>query len=70
MIYTTNAVEAVNRSLRKILKTRGALPSDQALLKLLILALGPISQKWTRPIANWKQALNHFAILFENRFPL
>lgn len=70
VIYTTNAVEAVNRSLRKVLKTRGALPSDAALLKLLILALRPISQKWTRPITNWKQALNHFAILFEDRFPL
>lgn len=69
-IYTTNAIEAVNRSLRKVLKTRGALPSDEALIKLLYLALRNISQKWTMPIPHWKQALNQFAIIFEDRLPL
>ena len=70
VIYTTNAVESVNRSLRKLLKTRGALPSDEALMKLLVLALRNITKKWTRPVQHWKEALNHFAILFEDRLPI
>lgn len=70
VIYTTNTIEAVNRSLRKVLKTRGALPSDEALTKLLYLALRNITQKWSMPVYHWKQALNQFAILFEDRFPL
>lgn len=70
MIYTTNAVESVNRQLRKTLKTRGALPSDEAVLKLLYLALQRASKKWTRPIQNWPGALNRFAIEFEGRVPL
>ena len=70
VIYTTNAIESVNRSLRKVLKTRGALPSDEALLKLLYLALGKITKKWTMPIRDWKAALNRFAIEFEGRMPL
>lgn len=70
VIYTTNAIESLNRSLRKVLKTRGALPSDEALLKLLYLALGKITQKWTMPIRDWKAALNRFAIEFEGRMPL
>ena len=69
VIYTTNTIEAVNRSLRKVLKTRGALPSDQALTKLLYLVLGKISQKWTMPVHHWRAALNQFAILFEDRLP-
>jgi putative transposase len=63
-------VEAVNRSLRKVLKTRGALPSDEALLKLLYLALCNICRKWTMPVPHWKAALNQLAILFEDRLPL
>ena len=70
VIYTTNAIESMNRQLRKVLKTRGALPSDEAVLKLLYLALERISKKWTRPIANWQAALNRFAIEFEGRVPL
>ena len=70
VIYTTNAIESLNRSLRKVLKTRGALPSDEALLKLLYLALGKITKKWTMPIRDWKAALNRFAIEFEGRMPL
>lgn len=69
VIYTTNAIESLNRSLRKVFKTRGALPSDEAVFKLLYLALQPIMSKWTRPIANWQAALNRFAILFEDRLP-
>lgn len=70
VIYTTNAIESVNRSLRKVLKTRGALPSDEALMKLLYLASEKITKKWTLPIRDWKAALNRFAIEFEGRVPL
>ena len=70
VIYTTNAIESINRQLRKTLKTRGALPSDEAVRKLLYLALQRASKKWTRPIRDWKAALNRFAIEFEDRMPL
>jgi putative transposase len=70
VIYTTNAIESVNRQMRKILKNRGALPSDEAVLKLMYMALQKISRKWTRPIMNWPAALNRFAIEFEGRVPL
>ena len=69
VIYTTNAIESVNMSLRKVTKNRGAFPSDEALLKLFYLALRNISQKWTMPIHHWKAALNRFTILFEERMP-
>ena len=70
VIYTTNAIESVNRGLRKIIKNRGSFPNDEAALKLLYLALGNISQKWTKPIKEWKAALNRFAIVFEGRLPI
>lgn len=54
VIYTTNAIESVNMSLRKITKNRGSFPSDEALLKLFYLALRNISKKWTMPIRDWK----------------
>jgi putative transposase len=63
-IYTTNAVEAVNRQIRKIIKTKGAFPSDEAVMKLVFLALQNAQKKWTMPIREWKMALNQFAILF------
>jgi transposase-like protein len=69
-IYTTNAIESINRSLRKALKTRGPLPKDEAVFKLLYLALRNISRRWTLPIRDWKAALNQFAIHFEGRFEL
>ncbi|QFY42418.1 IS256 family transposase [Candidatus Methylospira mobilis] len=69
IIYTTNAIESVNMSLRKITKNRGSFPSDEALLKLFYLALMNISRKWTMPLQNWKAALNRFTILFEERMP-
>ncbi|MBU2768624.1 IS256 family transposase [Acidithiobacillus ferrivorans] len=69
VIYTTNAIESVNMSLRKITKNRGAFPSDDALLKLFYLALQNISQKWTMPIRDWKAALNRFIIQFDDRMP-
>lgn len=68
-IYTTNAIESVNMSLRKVTKNRGSFPSDEAATKLLYLALNNISRKWTMPIHDWKAALNRFTILFEGRMP-
>ena len=69
VIYTTNAIESVNMSLRKLTKNRGSFPSDEALMKLFYLALRNISQKWTMPIRDWKAALNRFTIQFEERIP-
>jgi putative transposase len=69
VIYTTNAIESVNMSLRKITKNRGSFPSDDALLKLFYLALNNISKKWTMPIRDWKAALIRFTIQFEERMP-
>ena len=69
VIYTTNAIESVNMSLRKLTKNRGSFLSDDALMKLFYLALRNISQKWTMPIRDWKAALNRFTIQFEERIP-
>lgn len=69
VIYTTNAIESLNRSLRKVLKTKGSFPNDESVLKLLYLALRNIAKKWTMPISNWKAALCHFAIEFPGRIP-
>ena len=68
VIYTTNAIESVNFSLRKIIKNRASFPTDEAALKLIYLALRNIVQKWTMPIQNWKQAMSQFMIQFEERF--
>lgn len=68
--YTTNAIESVNMSLWKIIKTRGSFPTDEAVLKLLYLALQNTTRKWTMPIKKWKAALNRFTILFEDRMPV
>lgn len=67
MIYTTNAIESVNMSLRKITKNRGSFPSDDALRKLFFLALRNISKKWAMPIRDWKAALTRFTIQFDDR---
>lgn len=69
IIYTTNAIESVNMSLRKITKNRGSFPNDEALSKLFYLALMNISKKWTMPLHDWKAALNRFSIQFEERMP-
>ena len=69
-VYTTNVIESLNMSLRKITKTRAAFPSEQAAFKLLRLGLQNIEKKWTMPIRNWKQAIQQFAIIFEGRVPL
>ncbi|MRR56562.1 MAG: IS256 family transposase [Deltaproteobacteria bacterium] len=68
-IYTTNAIESLNMSLRKVTKNRGSFPNDDAMFKLLYLALKNISKKWTMPIKHWKSALNQFSIIFEGRMP-
>lgn len=67
VIYTTNAIESLNMSLRKVTKARSSFPNDDAVLKLLYLALRNIATRWTRPIQNWKAALNRFAIVYEDR---
>jgi putative transposase len=69
VIYTTNAIESINMSLRKVTKTRGSFPNDEAMFKLLYLALNNIAKKWTMPIRDWKAAMNRFSILFEDRMP-
>ncbi len=69
VIYTTNAIESLNMSLRKVTKNRGSFPNDEAMLKLLYLALNNIAKKWTLPIRDWKAAMNRFTILFEGRMP-
>ena len=68
MIYTTNAIESVNARLRKIIKTRGHFPSDEAATKLIWLALRNITADWTKPSHHWKDAMNQFAILYAERF--
>jgi len=68
MIYTTDAVEALNRSLRKIIKTRGSFPNDEAALKLLYLAIRNAGMRWRRAI-EWTKAMGQFAIQFGDRFP-
>ena len=67
MIYTTNAAESLNRSLRKTIKTRGSFPTDEAALKLLFLAIRNAGLPWRRPI-EWTAAVGQFAILFGDRF--
>jgi putative transposase len=69
-IYTTNAIESLNMSLRKVTKNRGSFPNDEAMTKLLYLAMKNISKKWTLPIRAWKSAMNQFTILFEGRMPV
>lgn len=66
IIYTTNAVESLNMSLRKALKTRGPFPSEEAALKVMYLALRNLIRKWKPPL-HWKAALNRFTILWEDR---
>jgi len=68
VIYTTNAVESLNRSLRKIIKTRGAFPNEEAALRLLFLALRNHSKKWAF-VQSWREALNRFQILWPDRMP-
>ena len=70
VIYTTNAIESLNYSLRKLLKTRGAFPNDDSIVKILYLAINRVAKKWTMPIRDWKAALNQFVILLGDRVPV
>ena len=67
VIYTTNAIESINRSLRKIMKNRTIFPNDTAVFKLAYMALKNIAKKWTMPFHNWSMAVNQFVILFGDR---
>ena len=66
VIYTTNAVESLHMSLRKVIKNRGSFPSEESALKLLFMALRNVSAKW-ETVQNWRQALNQFEILWGER---
>jgi putative transposase len=68
-VYTTNAIESLNMSLRKVIKTRASFPNDEAAFKLLYLALRNAAKKWTMPIPNWSRAMQAFAIIYEGRVP-
>jgi transposase-like protein len=68
-IYTTNAIESVNSVIRKFTRNRKIYPNEESALKIVYMAIQEASRKWTMPIHHWKQALNHFAILFEGRMP-
>lgn len=70
VVYTTNAIESLNYSLRKVIKGRGAFPHDEAIRKLLYLGLRNVAKKWTMPIRDWKAALNQFIILYGDRVPV
>jgi putative transposase len=69
VIYTTNTIEAVNRQIRKVIKTKGSFPSDDAAIKLIYLALKNARLSTIMPQREWKQALAQFAILFQDRLP-
>ena len=66
-IYTTNAIESLNMTLRKVIKNKRVFPSDDSVFKVLYLAINNVSKKWTMPIHNWKSAMNRFMIEFEER---
>lgn len=68
-IYTTNAIESVNSVIRKFTRNRKQYPNRDSALKLIYMAIHEASKRWTMPIRRWKEALNHFAILFEDRMP-
>ncbi len=69
VIYTTNAIESLNSSLRKLLHYRGHFPTDEAVLKLLYLALANIEKKWARSVRDWSNVLGQFSIFFKDRIP-
>jgi putative transposase len=69
VIYTTNAIESINSSLRKVTKNRNSFPNDESAVKLLYMALQNIMKKWTMPIRNWSLAVHQFAIRFGDRVP-
>jgi len=68
IIYTTNAIEAVNAKLRRAVRARGHFPTDEAVLKLLFLVVNRAAKEWRMPAREWSAAKAQFAILFEERF--
>ena len=70
LIYTTNSIEALNSKIRRAVRTRGHFPSDDAATKLIWLALRNITADWGRAAKEWRDAMNQFAILYEERFTL
>ena len=68
VIYITNAIESVNPQVRKIIKTRGHFPTDEAANKLIWLALRNITADWGKAAHHWKEAMNQFTILYDDRF--
>jgi transposase-like protein len=70
IIYTTNTIEGFHRQVRKVTKTKGAFPNDDALLKLIYLAYQNISKKWTQPLHNWSLTVSQLSIYFEGRLKL
>jgi transposase-like protein len=68
-IYTTNAIESINSVIRKFTRNRKQYPNAESALKLVYLAIHEASKHWTMPVRGWKAALNHFAIVFEDRLP-
>ena len=70
VIYTTNAIESLNNSLRKVTRNRNSFPNDEAAIKLLYMALKNIAKKWTMPLQGWPQAVNQFSIRFGDRLPI
>jgi len=69
VIYTTNAIESLNSVIRKAIKNRKVFPNDKAAMKVVYLAIEAASKKWTKPIRDWKAALNRFMIEFPERMP-
>ena len=70
LIYTTNAIEALNSKIRRAVRTRGHFPSDEAAAKLIYLALNATSQEWKRSVREWHIVKSQLAIMFEERFPM
>ena len=68
-MYTTNLIESVNSVIRKFTRNRKQYPNRDSALKMIYLATGEASKRWTKAIHNWKEALNHFAIMFQERMP-
>ena len=70
LIYTTNAVESVHRQLRKVTKNKAVFPTDEALIKMLFLAIRDVTKKWTMPLQGWKTIISHLSIVYSDRLGL
>jgi len=70
VMYTTNAIEALNAQLTKVTKRRGAFPTPESIRKVLYLAILNTSRRWTRPVQDWNAALNHLNLVFPGRVPV